>query len=77
MLATCNYFTTFVTEVHVKVTIDQDDESFGSIIMIEGDAIISNDGTELHANKGDSIFIDAGSGKVDIVGNCAYIYTRV
>ena len=77
MLATCNYFTTFVTEVHGKVTIDQDDESFGSIIMIEGDAIISNDGTELHANKGDSIFIDAGSGKVEIVGNCAYIYTRV
>ena len=45
--------------------------------MIEGDAIISNDGTELHANKGDSIFVDAGSGKVDIVGNCQYIYTRV
>lgn len=77
MLATCEYFTTFVTTVHGKVTIDQDDESFGSIILIDGDAIITNGDTELHAAKGDSIFIDAGSGNVDIVGNCQYIYTRV
>lgn len=77
MLATCDYFTTFETEVHGRVTIDQDEDSFGSIIMTEGSAIIANDGEELHANKGDSIFIDAGSGKVDITGNCSYIYTRV
>jgi mannose-6-phosphate isomerase len=77
LLGSCEYFTTFETSLHGRVTIDVDDESFASIIVTEGSAIIENDGTELHANKGDSIFITAGSGKVDVTGNCQYIYTIV
>ena len=75
MLATCEYFTTFETTVHGKVTIDVDESSFGSIIVVEGECVIRNEGDTIHAKKGDSIFVDAGSGAVEIEGNCQYIYT--
>ena len=58
-------------------TLHVDDESFGSILLIEGSATIENDGTTLEANKGDSVFIDANSGDVKIQGNCQWIYSRV
>lgn len=49
-------------------TLYVDDESFGSILLIEGNATIENDGTTLEVNKGDSVFIDANSGDVKIQG---------
>ena len=58
-------------------TLYVDDESFGSILLIEGNATIENDGTTLEVNKGDSVFIDANSGDVKITGNCQWIYSRV
>lgn len=75
MLASCEYFTTFETTVHGKVSIDVDEESFGSIIVTEGECTITNGEDVIHARKGDSIFADAGSGLVTIEGNCQYIYT--
>ncbi len=58
-------------------TLHVDDESFGSILLIEGNATIENNGTTLEVNKGDSVFIDANSGNVKITGNCQWIYSRV
>lgn len=49
-------------------TLHVDDESFGSILLIEGNATIENDGTTLEVNKGDSVFIDANSGDVKSQG---------
>ena len=54
-----------------------DDESFGSILLIEGSATIENEGTILEVNKGESVFVDANSGDVKITGNCQWIYSRV
>ena len=76
-LATCEYFTTYESTLNGTTTLQVDDESFGSILLIEGNATIENDGTTLEANKGDSVFIDANSGDVKITGNCQWIYSRV
>ena len=76
-LATCEYFTTFESTLNGTTTLHVDDESFGSILLIEGNATIENDGTTLEVNKGDSVFIDANSGDVKITGNCQWIYSRV
>lgn len=76
-LATCEYFTTYESTLNGTTTLYVDDESFGSILLIEGNATIENDGTTLEVNKGDSVFIDANSGDVKITGNCQWIYSRV
>ena len=76
-LATCEYFTTYESTLNGTTTLHVDDESFGSILLIEGNATIENDGTTLEVNKGDSVFIDANSGDVKITGNCQWIYSRV
>ena len=76
-MATCEYFTTFESTLNGTTTLHVDDESFGSILLIEGSATIENDGTTLEVNKGDSVFIDANSGDVKITGNCQWIYSRV
>lgn len=75
MLATDENFTTFETTLDGTIVLDVDDKSFGSIIVIDGSCTISNDGEKIEAVKGDSIFIDAGSGKVTVTGKCSYIYT--
>ena len=76
-LATCEYFTTYESTLNGTTTLHVDDESFGSILLIKGNATIENDGTTLEVNKGDSVFIDANSGDVKIQGNCQWIYSRV
>lgn len=63
MLANSDVFTTFKTELNGTVKIDQDEDSFGSIVMIEGEAVINSDGGEIPASKGDTFFIDAGTKK--------------
>ena len=76
-LASCEYFTTYESTLKGTATIHVDDESFGSILLIEGSCTIENNGTVLEANKGDSIFVDANSGDVKITGDCQWIYSRV
>lgn len=76
-MASCEYFTTYESTLNGTTTLHIDDESFGSILLIDGSATIENDGTTLEANKGDSVFIDANSGDVKIQGNCQWIYSRV
>ena len=70
-------YTTYESTLNGTTTLHVDDESFGSILLIEGSATIENDGTTLEVNKGDSVFVDANSGNVKITGNCQWIYSRV
>ena len=75
MLANSDVFTTFKTELNGTVKIDQDEDSFGSIVMIEGEAVINSDGGEIPASKGDTFFIDAGTKNIEIQGKGTYLYT--
>lgn len=77
MLASCEYFTTYETTLNGETTLNVDNESFGSIVVLQGNATIENDGEILSVTKGDSIFISANSGEVKITGDCQWIYSRV
>lgn len=76
-LATCEYFTTYETTLHGQTTLNVDEESFGSIVVLDGSATIENNGEVLQVTKGDSVFITANSGDVNISGDCQWIYSRV
>lgn len=76
VLASCEYFTTFETKLHGTSTIDVDEESFASMIILEGEMTLKNGDTTLNVTKGDSVFISANSGIVEMNGNCQYIYSR-
>lgn len=75
MLANTDVFATFKTVCDGEVTINQEEDSFGSLLLIDGTAVISLGNETIHAKKGDSLFIDAGTRDIRIVGNCTYLYT--
>ena len=53
------------------------DKSFGSIVLLDGNLSLSCKDESLSLNKGDTAFIDAGSGKVYISGEGEFIFARV
>ncbi|MDD7428201.1 MAG: class I mannose-6-phosphate isomerase [Oscillospiraceae bacterium] len=76
LLSSCEYFTTYRVNVDSKAEFEADEKSFNSILVLEGDPVISGNGT-VNAKKGDSIFIGAGSGKYTVEGKCTVILTKV
>ncbi|MGN0697000.1 MAG: type I phosphomannose isomerase catalytic subunit [Oscillospiraceae bacterium] len=76
LLSSCEYFTTYRVNVDSKAEFEADEKSFNSILVLEGDPVISGNGT-VDAKKGDSIFIGAGSGKYTVEGKCTVILTKV
>lgn len=77
MLASCDLFTTYETTCKGTTTFTVDDESFASLVILDGAGTITNDGETLEFKKGDSIFIAANSGDVIVNGDCQWIYSRV
>lgn len=76
-LATCEYFTTYETTLDGNTTLNVDGESFGSIVVVEGQVTLENNDEVLEAKKGDSIFLPANSGEVKASGKAQWIYSRV
>ncbi len=77
MMATCNYFTTYVYDVKEEAAVDVNEESFASFIIVDGEGEIENGDTKMPITKGDSIFVSANSGKVCVKGKCRFILSRV
>ena len=78
LMASCEYFTTYIYDVETECTVNVDDESFASIVIVEGEnVVVSSAETMLGARKGDSIFADANTGKVTVKGKCKFILSRV
>jgi mannose-6-phosphate isomerase len=74
-LARCEYFTVDVFEGAQKDLCD--DESFTSLLILEGSGTIQNGSEQMTIQKGDSLFLPAASGEYTITGNCRYLRTRV
>lgn len=53
------------------------EETFLSVLILDGEGVISSGGDEVTYRKGDSIFITAGSGKWQIRGSCDALITTV
>ncbi len=80
-VADCDYFTVDKLNLDGKVmrelTGEVSEESFASILMLDGEGVIENEGETLSYKKGDSFFLAAGSGKYTIKGTCDALITTI
>lgn len=76
-MATCHEFTTYVADVDGTLTWDVDEESFGSVIVLDGSLMLEANGQSVQLEKGQTAFIDAATGNTTITGKAQFIYARV
>lgn len=76
LLSKCEYFTTYRVNVDTKAELDADENSFNSILVLEGEPVISG-GETVSAKKGESVFISAGTGKYTVEGKCTFVLTKI
>ena len=63
-LCSCEFFTMTSLELNGKYNYNCSDDSFLSVLILEGSGSITVDNTAVSVKKGDSIFIPANSGNV-------------
>ena len=76
-LAHCRYFRVKKLNVAEEMTLNTGNESFASILCIEGKADIVFDGKEYEILAGDSYFIPAGLGEYKLKGNAEVIISSL
>ena len=80
-VADCDYFTVdklnLDGKVMGKLTGRVSEESFASILILDGEGTISDETETLAYQKGDSIFLSAGSGTYTIEGSCDALITTI
>ena len=76
LLSKCEYFTTYRVNVETKAELEADENSFNSILVLEGEPVISG-GETVCAKKGESVFISAGTGKYTVEGKCTFVLTKI
>lgn len=80
-VADCDYFTVdklnLDGKVMEKLTGKVSEDSFASILMLDGEGVISNQGETISYRKGDSLFLPAGSGEYMIEGSCDALITTI
>ncbi len=77
MIAKCKYFTTERIEVNGEADLNIDKDSFRSVIVTDGSAVLEAGDTKLDIKKGDSIFIPSFDGNIKISGNCGILLSYV
>ena len=77
LLAKCEYFTTYRVNVQDKAVLNADKKSFNSLLILEGEPVISCAGESVSAVKGDSVFLSAGSGEYSVEGKCTFVLTKI
>lgn len=77
VLCSCEYFTVRLMKIS-EVQLEADASSFHSIVCLNGDALLLEKGKPLTTfQKGDSIFIPAGTGIYSVKGDCEILLTTV
>lgn len=76
-LVSCDLFKVNDIKLDGKITLTADEKSFVSLVIVDGCGEIEASGEKLSLKKGDSIFISANSGKINITGRADLIETRV
>lgn len=77
LLAQCKYFTVRKITVEDSISVDIDNSSFRSVIVADGSGTLEINYETLSLEKGDSIFIPAQSGRLNIHGDCTLIVSHV
>lgn len=80
-IADCDYFTVDKLNLDGKLTNRTmgtvNEESFLSILILDGEGSISANGENVTYQKGDSLFLSAGSGNWQIEGSCDALLTTI
>ena len=76
LMASCEYFTTYVLDVESSAVLNADEKSFNSLLILEGEGRVTGTDT-VEFKKGDSIFVTAGSGSYTVEGRCKAVLSKV
>ena len=76
-LASCPYFTTELITSMGRAAVQAGEESFVSLVILEGQGSVENGEERLSFMAGDSLFAPAKSGDIIIEGACTLIKTTV
>ena len=80
-VADCDYFTVDKLNLDGRLTYRMQgtvsSASFLSILILDGEGTISCGGEQIRYRKGDSLFLDAGSGDWQIEGSCDALLTTI
>lgn len=77
LLKKCKYFTMRLLEVDNRLDIVSNEETFISLLVLEGSGAIGCDGEVLPVKEGDCVFIPAGTGKTVAAGKLKMLKTTI
>ncbi len=77
LLTQCEYFTAYCLNIEEKAELNVDGTSFVSLVGLDGNAVLLHDDNALTLYKGESIFLPAGLGRVEILGKAQVLMTKV
>ncbi len=76
-LGECNYFRSVVMDTYLPTHFEVTDESFASVVVIEGEAKFYTEDDGLTLKKGESALIPAGAGRITVDGRAIFIVTTI
>lgn len=76
-LADCSNFTVDDLQVDGEQFIEVGEDSFVSLLFTDGDGRVKTDEERIVFKKGDSLFIEAGTGKVSVKGKAHALMTTI
>lgn len=77
LLTTCELFTMKRLDIEEKATVTADSTSFVSLLCLDGNGVVMHGDTCVTLYKGESLFIPASYGEVEILGNLTVLESRV
>lgn len=77
VLASCQYFTVKKATVKGNITLKTDESSFVSLIVVNGNGTIALCEDTLTVTKGDSVFVPAQNGKIELNGEMEVIISSL
>lgn len=76
-MVNCDYFTVDKFVINGKMSGNVDTTSFASVLVLEGNGTIQAGEQMMEIKKGDSIYMDAGTGEFQVDGKLEILVTRV
>ncbi len=77
LLTKCGLFTVRRLEITEKATVTADETSFVSLVCLDGNGVVMHGDSCVTLYKGESLFVPAGYGEFEILGNLTVIESRV
>ena len=77
LLTKCGIFSMKRLDIVEKAEVIADEKSFVSLVALDGNGVVMHEDTCVTLYKGESLFIPAGFGKVEILGGVTVLESRV